>query len=555
MNHTPPPPNTPHEPPLPPTKSRRLHFSPIWILPLVAILIGLSMLVHTWLDTGPVITIRFATAAGLTPGKTPVKFKDVDVGVVSTVSLTPDGTGVIATVKLAKTATSLATAHARFWVVRPRLGAGGISGIDTLLSGPYIGADHGKDTDEQTSFIGLETPPTVINGTPGSTITLRADDLGSLDINSPIYYRRIQVGRVASYQLDTDGQGVTLLAFVDAPYDRFINGNTRFWNASGVDVALGADGLKVNTQSLATVLSGGIAFTTPKRADGAAPPRRDAYTLAKDMQTALEPPAGDPQHFLLRFKQGQRGLSVGAPVYFSGMNVGVVSSIDLDYDPVTHLFPTLVGIDVYPSKMGSVLARIKPLPGTLDQQVAKFLEILVARGLRAQAPSGSLITGQRYISLDFQPKAPTVAFDVNARPLVLPTMDGGFDQLEEQMSSILGKLDKVPFDSIGRNLDTSVTELNTTLKQINTQVLPATTDTLSQAKSVFGQARGVLSDDSPLQNNLNRTLEEVSGAARSVRTLTDLLGRHPESLLRGLPSDPTPSQPAIPPSGSKETSK
>lgn len=508
----------------------------VWLVPAIAVLIGASMLVSGWFSEGPVITIGFKTAAGLIEGKTQVKYKDVTVGTVSSVELTDDGSSVIAKVELARSARSLATADTRYWVVRPRLGAGGVSGIDTLLSGAYIAADKGPSPEPRTSFIGLETPPTIINGTPGSTFVLHADDLGSLDVNSPVYYRRIQVGRIASYQLDGDGQGVTLQVFVDAPYDRFVTGETRFWNASGVDISLNAAGLKVNTQSLATVVAGGIAFSTPR--SGANPPhaRPAKFGLAKDQQAAFEPPSGPALHMVLRFQQSLRGLAVGALVYFSGVEIGRVTSIDLDYDQSSHRFPTVVGIDVFPLKMGSVLQKLKA-QGNTDDQTGRFLGDLVQHGLRAQARSGSILTGQLYISMDFVPNAPKVAFDPKVQPLSLPTVSGGFDQLEDQMTSILGKINKMPLQQIGNHLDSSLSDLDKTLKQVDGTVLPQTTSALQQAKKMFGQTQSVLSDDAPLQQSLTQTLDEVRGAAQSLHTLTDLLGRHPESLIRGLPHE------------------
>lgn len=561
-----PDPATPPTPSAPPVTKRRRRIPIVWLVPLVAVIIGLSMLAHAWLSTGPVITISFRSAAGLTEGKTLVKFKDVTVGTVSSVELSEDGSHVIVQVTLVKSARSLVNAQTRFWVVRPRIGAGGASGIDTLLSGAYIGVDKGSSEETKTRFTGLEDPPAVINGTPGKAFVLRADDLGSLDINSPVYFRRIQVGRIASYKLDADSKHVTLQAFINAPYDSFVNGNTRFWNASGVDIALNASGLKVNTQSLATVLAGGVAFATPDAPDSAeradtpsvadtsvadtsdapnAPnasttpdavqsPPRSAYILAKDQQAAMEPPSGPPTYLSLRFNQSLRGLVVGAPVVFAGKEFGNVTSVDLDYDRVTHRFPTIVGIDVFPKKLGKAVSNLPNLTGTKQQQASEFLRMWVANGLRAQVKSANLLTGQLYVSLDFIPNAPKVVYNPDARPLTLPTVTAnGVDQIEEQISHVIAKIDKIPFDTIGQHLNTSLSDLDTTLEQVNTQVLPETTQTLKDAQKTFGAAQTFMSEDAPLQQNLNQTLVEVQRSAQSVRALTDLLGRHPEALLRG----------------------
>lgn len=525
--------------------NRRGQPSLIWLVPLIAALIGISMLVHAWLSAGPEIAIVFQAATGLEAGKTPVKYKDVTVGLVSKVGLSEDGSHVVVSVSMDKSAESLVRADSRFWIVRPRIGLAGVSGIDTLFSGAYIGVDAGQSEQSGKKFVGLETPPTIINGAPGKSFVLHADDLGSLDIGSPIYYRRIQVGRLASYQLDTDGRGVSLQIFIDAPYDSFVAAQTRFWNASGVDVSLGANGLKLNTQSLSTLLAGGIAFSTPDIAmTDKSSTAQAVYELAKDQQTAMAPPDGAALYLELHFERSLSGLSIGAPVQFAGQELGRVVSINFDYDPIRQRFSSVVGIELYPQRLGRALDK---LPKTKDgTDPVLFLRRMVEHGLRAQARSGNLLTGQLYIAIDFVSNAPKVAFDIAARPLTLPTISGDFDRMQEQVANIVAKADKIPLDSIGRHLDASLASLDLTLKQVNSQVLPETTRTLQQARQTFGSAQGMLADDASLPQNLNQTLQEMRRAAQSVRELTDLLGRHPESLLRGRPEDPQPAGARVP---------
>lgn len=525
---------------------RNWHPSLVWLVPAVAALIGASMLVHAWLSIGPEITIDFRTAGGLEAGKTPVKYRDVTVGVVSAITLSDDGSHVVATVSLEKSAESLAREDTRFWVVRPRIGIGGISGIDTLLSGAYIGVDKGSSTEANKSFTGLEAPPTVVAGMPGKSFVLRTEDLGSLDIGSPVYYRRIEVGRVAAYQLGEDGKNVKLQVFIDAPYDRFVTTNTRFWNAGGVDVSLGADGLRLKTQSIATIIAGGVAFATPAYPAGKTAAEETEYVLAKDQETALAQPDGPAQYLQLRFDQSLRGLSIGAPVQFSGVDLGRVVSMSLDYDRVRRRFPSVVGIVVYPQRLGSLLEKLPKLEGDTQQQAAQFLSSMVEHGLRAQARPGNLLTGQLYISLDFFPNAPKVAFDVSARPITVPTVGGGFDRLQEQVANIVGKIEQIPFESIAKNLDAALVRLDKTLAQVNDQTLPETKETLQRAQQALGAAQGMLTEDAPLQQGLIQTLQEIQRTSRSLRALSDQLGRHPESLLRGRPNDPPAATQALP---------
>jgi len=524
------------------TRRRRWSAGLIWIVPAIAALIGIGMVIHNWASEGPVIEISFITAEGLEAGKTQVKYKDVVIGLVDSIRLARDNTHVVARVNLSKDAAGFATADARYWVVRPRFGTSGVSGIGTLLSGAYIGADNGESHETKKSFVGLERPPAVIHGSPGKRFTLAANDIGSLDIGSPVYYRRIQVGRLASYELDKDGRQMRVDIFVDAPYDGFVTVSSRFWNASGVDLNLDASGLKLNTQSLATVIAGGIAFQTP-------PGPRDAtlaaegaqFTLYDDMQTAFAPPDGEPDYLQMRFPQSLRGLGVGSQVDFRGIIVGRVVSINLDYDIDKQSFLQIVGVVIYPNRFGRAAEKFAQLAqdnNDTNTRLANFIKPQIARGLRAQARVGNLLTGQLYIALDFVPKAPKVEFDASARPVELPTVPGSFDRLQEEMTGIVEKLDRIPFESIGKNLDSSIARLDKTLRQVNESTLPQFSATLTGAQGTLGSAQRAVDADSPLQQNLAQTLAEMQRAARSVRVLTDYLGVHPETLLRGKPADP-----------------
>jgi paraquat-inducible protein B len=540
-----PPSSDPHDDlPEPVVQRRRVSVSLIWLVPVVAALVGLSLVVNSWLQAGPDITITFLTAEGLDAGKTPVKYKNVVIGKVNHIGLSEDRSKVRVSVALDKSAAGFATRHTRYWVVRPRIGLGGISGVDTLLSGAFIAADVGDSNEEQYDFTGLETPPAVLHGAPGKSFVLHSDDLGSLDIGSPVYYRRIQVGRVVSYQMDRDGKGVSLHIFIDGPNDRFVTTATRFWNASGVNVSLGANGLKLNSQSLATVLAGGVAFQEPPGPHESNPAAENAsYTLFGEQSTAMAPPDGPPRYVRMRFNQPVRGLVVDAPVEFLGINIGRVVSINLDYDEHTHRFPVTVGAVLYPQRLGRAYDKLALLARARDgnADLGRMMATLVSHGLRAQARTGNLLTGQLYIAMDFLPKAPKVAFDAGAQPLELPTAPGSFDKLQEQLADIVNKVQKIPFDSIGRNLDRTLGDLDHTLKQVNGEVLPEFKDTLKGARRTLGSADNALSADSPLQQNLDGTLQELKRMARSLRVLSDYLGGHPEALIRGRRADPTPA--------------
>lgn len=530
--------------------SGRWSVSLVWIVPIVALLVGVSLVVHNRMQAGPVITITFKTGEGLTANKTEVKYRNVVIGHVADVELSEDEKTVTATVKLAKRAVNFTRKDAKFWVVRPRIGAGGISGVDTLLSGDFIGADSGTSNDKVDAFIGLEVPPPITYGEPGRRFTLRTRDLASLDIGSPVYYRKIPVGEVVAYALAGDGKGVDIEVFVKAPNDSFVTADTRFWNASGIDIGVGANGFTVKTESLSSVLIGGIAFGTPEHSQDGAQAQAQAghrFDLMADEQIAMAPPPGKAQYMSLRFDQALRGLKVDAPVEFQGVEIGKVVSVNLDFDLKTERFPIIVGIVIYPQSLGQAHTRMLELLNhdpSDEQGTISIIENFVKHGLRAQARTGNVLTGQLYISLDFYPKAEKVTFDVNARPIRLPTIPGSLDQLQAQLQAMVEKIGKLPLDRIAGNLDSSLNELRVGLGQFNARTLPAIQTSLADVSKTLKAANAALSEDSPQRERLGEAIDELGRTSRSLRDLTDYLSRHPESLIRGRPKNaPLESQP------------
>ena len=516
-------------------RSRRWVPSLVWLVPIAAALVGLSLLINTWRTMGPRITIGFQTAEGLEVGKTLVKYRDVTIGRVTAITLSPDHSNVLVTVELAKSAQDVASDDTQFWVVRPRFGVGWVSGLNTLLSGSFIGAQTGASRQPRRSFIGLEDPPPLDHGPHGTLVLLHADDLGSVSLGAPVYFRRLQVGRVIDERLEPDGRGAQVALFIDAPSDRFVTDSTRFWNASGLDVSLGAGGLNLKTQSLISVLVGGVAFEAPPATTNLQPAASGTqFFLYKDKEAAMAPPDGEPHYVRMRFEQSLRGLSIGAPVEFVGVNIGSVLSIDLDYDVKNQSFPVVVTAVLYPRRMGKaydVLAQ----QGTAqnDDRMARLVGQLVARGLRAQPRPGNLLTGQLYLALDFIAGAQKARFDPALRPLEIPTMRGSIDELQVRIASIVDKIDALPLAAMARHADEDLTGIHTAIDQLNNQMIPSVTGTFGAAHTTLGNIDRVLADDSPQLDSLEQTLEQARKTMGSVRALTDYLDRHPEALIRG----------------------
>ncbi len=542
-----PAPDTEEELPTPAVRNRRWIPRLVWVVPIAAALIGISLLIRNWQNTGPRITISFLSGEGVQVGKTLVKYRDVAVGQVSAVVLSEDHQTVLVSADLAKNAASLLKADTQFWIVRPRIGVGSVSGLDTLLSGVYIGIKTGAAKLNERQFVGLENPPALSHGPRGRELQLHAARAGSLAIGAPLYFRQFQVGRVIDENLLPDGSA-RVTVFVDAPYEGFVKPVTRFWNASGINVRLGAEGLNVQTESLAAVIAGGVAFDDgPAEAVPAASGKSNAFTLYKNQTEAMAPPDGDPRYVRMRFAQALRSLEVGAPVEFVGVNIGSVVAVDLGYQPEDKSFPVIVTAKLYPRRMGQAYETLAAQGKTESEEtLAVFVGTLVGRGLRAQPRSGSLLTGKLYIALDFLPGSPRVAFDPSIRPLELPTVNGTYQELEANIGRMVKKLNDLPFEQIATHLDTDLQDLHGTLDALHTRVLPSAVDTLSALHGTLDSANRTFDLDSPLQRSLTETLSETRSTLQAVRDLAGYLDRHPDALLRGRRPQKMPKSLAAP---------
>jgi paraquat-inducible protein B len=524
-------------------KKRPWRLSPVWVVPILAVIVGASLLVNTLMQAGPTVTIEFRTAEGLEAGKTEVRYKEVVVGRVENVTLSSDRKRVLAGVRLVRSAAGIAVEDTYFWVVRPRIGTAGISGLGTLLSGSYIGVDAGTSDKPRDHYIGLETPPLVLRGEPGRRIDLRARDLGSLDVGSPVYYRRARVGRVVGYKLDPQNDELIVQIFIETPNEPLVTTTSRFWNASGLDLELTAGGVSLNAQTLTSVLIGGVAFEHLPGSDRQPAPEGTRFFLFSDRKRALAPPDGPPINMRMVFDHSVRGLAVGSPVDFLGVELGQVTALRLQYDAQRKRFPVEVTAHIYPLRLGSVRdAMLRNVPPSDRAANLRLLQTLVGNGLRAQMRTGNLLTGQQYVALDFIPKAQPAALAIDDGVAVVPTVPGTLSDLQPQLAEIVAKINKVPFDQIGRDLQTTLAQTRDALRQLSPEAQKALSQvdrTLrSVQESLSRMDRNLLDDSAPLQRNVEQTMLELQRAAQSLRTLGDYLQRHPEAILRGKQADP-----------------
>jgi paraquat-inducible protein B len=510
----------------------RTRISLVWVIPIVAALVGAWVAITRIESEGPKIRLVFGSADGLEAGKTKIEYKGVEVGTLTSIQLSPDHRQVLATAQMAPKTEDFLVDDTQFWVVRPRISGANVTGLGTLISGAYIGMEIGSSDREKRDFVALETPPIVTGGAPGRFFVLKTSDLGSLDVGTPVFFRRLQVGEVASYVLDKDGRRFTVKIFVKAPYDQYVSPNTRFWQASGIDMQLSANGLNVQTQSLLSILIGGVAFETPS--NGPVLPAAEANTvfpLYISRAQAYEPPPRNPQTFELIFNESVRGLAPGAPVELRGIKVGEVEDIRAQVDVKSLKFSVPVIIELDAQRLGVKLMDLQQ-GADLNAIRRKIINSLVADGVRAQLRTGNMLTGSAFVAFDFFHGVPPAMVDWSQNPPQLPTTPGQLEAVEAGLGDIVKKIDKMPLQQIGDNLQKSLAQLDLTLVSARSTLENANT-TLTSATSTLNTANGMVEPNSAQMQELDQTLEELRRAARSVRVLTDYLEQHPEAVIRG----------------------
>ena len=531
-------------------------FSVVWLIPLVAALVGVWLAVKTIREAGPTITIVFESAEGLVPGKTEIKYKDVTVGKVEAIQLSQDLSQVLVTADMRPEMADYLTQDTLFWVVRARVAVGEVSGISTLLSGAYIGMMPGNSGTIVHRFEGRENPPAIFRDTPGRQFKLRAERLGSLDIGSPIYYRQVKVGRVTSVDMAVDGTGVLLEIFVKDPHHRQVRRDSRFYNASGFNMNIGADGVRIDTPSLASFLVGGISFINTERSNTKpSPADNQVFTLYENRESANAAAFSYREYYLLYFEETVRGLSPGAPVDFYGIKIGEVISIRLlfDQDQLSFRIPVLIALE--PDRI--------ELSGELAIPEYQVVERLVEKGLRAQQRIGNLLTGQSYISMRIHPDATPQAIRTEDIYPVLPTIANTVEEIAATAKRLLDQINDLPLEETLKDIREAARQVKTisesaslesaidnidqsfatfkkltsefddgTIPKLN-QVLDQAKDAISRGEQVLSAADTALGEGAPVANNLNRLLLELQDAARAVEALADYLERHPDAIVFG----------------------
>jgi paraquat-inducible protein B len=516
--------------------SKRADFPLVWLLPLVALLVSAWLIYKSAAEKGEVITINFPTAEGLEVDKTKIRYLNVDVGKVTAISINDDLKTIRITAQMDSGATDFLKEHTSFWVVKPQVGLSGISGLNTLLSGSYIELKPG-DGEHELNFTGLKNPPVLQSHEDGKQFILETENIGSMRPGTAINFHGIPVGEVLSQKLSDDANAIHLSIFINSPYDQFVRKNTRFWIDSGIDLSASADGFKVKTGPLISLLSGGIAFrASPKDSIADIKPEDSIFQLYDTYDESSQMSYTNTLKYVMNFNSSVRGLTVGAPVQLRGIPIGRVTDITLELDKKTAEIRIPVIVELEPD-------RIESINGDSNVSDEDVMEQLIKKGLRAQLQMGSLVTGQLLIDLDFHPESKQVTNISHLRGYsVFPTTASSFEEFTHSAQIIMDKLAKLPLDKLTDEADKTLSSLQETSKAA-TSMLKTADGTMATAKITLGNASGTIKSAQAVLGNLepgstgyyefHKLLQELTQASRSMKQLTDFLEQHPESLIRG----------------------
>ncbi len=522
--------------------------SPVWIIPIVTFLVGTWLAIHSWQQRGADVEILFDDANGITVGQTQVRLKDVPVGKVTGMRLSSDLSKVRVTVSIDRQVSHHLSENSRFWLVSPRISASGVSNLGTLISGVYLVMDPGEPGEFHTTFKGLTEPPAVKSDDKGTQFLLLADQLGSLDIGSPVYYRSVKVVEVTGYRLGESGSHVEIRIFIQAPHDKIVYTRTHFWNVSGFGFSIGADGFKAQMASLASLISGGVSFenTIGFQASLRANDNH-RFNLYPNKQSIADGRYTLRYYYLMRFSHSVRGLSVGAPVEFRGIKVGEVHEIQLS--SVARDENSLhVMVAIEPQRLDS-----EALP--TREQFDLRMEKLVNEGLRAQLRNSSLLTGARFVALVFPNELEPSPFVRHDQYSEIPTKDAAANQLEQELAEIASKVNTLPIKALGDDLAKSIAHLSQLLATLDEQktmlkldktlantaeaseyfdaTMQQFEDTLKQVAETLHAVEGSVSEDSATHLEFKQMLKAVRRAAESMEGVMLQLQEKPDALLFG----------------------
>jgi paraquat-inducible protein B len=533
-----------------PVEKKKTGLSIIWVIPLLALCIGGWMIYQQWQNKGILVTVSFESAEGLEVGKTKVKSRNVDIGTLIGVRFNDERTRIIASIEIDKSMDDFLRTDSQFWIVKPRIGANGISGIGTILSGAYIEVYPGTFKKSSSRFVGLERPPITQLNAAGLHLTLESNHGSGLSVGDPIIYRGFTVGRILTYSFDTISKQAKYDVFIEAPYDALVTNNSHFWNVGGVSLESSAQGFKLNIATLESFLTGGVEFEVPQGLDlGLAAKPYMNFKLYNSKEDVLENRDYQSFEYVVMVSDSVRGLVTGAPVEYRGIRVGSVIS--------PYLTPQLTqalniekseGVQKIP-----VLIKIEPqrlLGQSSEQAITEFNESFINNikiGLTANLESANILTGSLLINLDFNGEGADEIEKLGTY-MVIPSTRQGLAKIQDSIEEFLDSVNQLPFEQLATDASSILNTADGTLKSLRSVV--ANVNKLLKNKDTQQLSRNLNGSMLELQKTL-KGLQPESGAYREIektmfklqKTLDDLqpmlkkINNNPSTLIFSTPRD------------------
>ncbi|MCL0004000.1 intermembrane transport protein PqiB [Providencia rettgeri] len=477
--------------------SKLKSWSPVWVIPIVTLLLGAWVLFYHFSNQGPEVTLITYNAEGIEAGKTKIKSRSVDIGVVESVTLDDNFSRVIIKARLNNEMKELLRTDSAFWIVKPTIGRDGVTGLGTLLSGAYIELQPGLAAKEHFEFTLLDTPPLASPDAKGIRVVLVSDKAGQLNPGDPVLFRGYRVGSVETSNFDMDKRDMRYQLFINAPYDKLISSNVRFWKDSGIAFDMSSQGVHVEMGSIATLLTGGVSFDVPTGwVPGANVKENTEFQLFDNQSSIQNSLYTQYQDFVLFFSDSVRGLQPGAPVEFRGIRLGTVAQVpfytegldqSLDND---FRIPVLIHIE--PERFSKDVGK--------NFNLKNELNLALKGGLRASLKSGNLLTGALFVDLDFVQNAePYKGPMVVAGYKIIPTTSAGLAQIQQKVIAVLDKINNMPIEPM----------LNQT-----TQTLAEGQKVVKEANAMLAQLNKVMASKEfqNLPHDLQKTLQEMNRA-------------------------------------------
>ncbi|WP_077701054.1 intermembrane transport protein PqiB [Thioclava nitratireducens] len=497
--------------------------SVVWIVPLIALLITLGVAWKTVADRGELIHIDFKDATGVEVG-TPLKFREVEVGKVESVSFTHDLEQVRLGVRLDNEVAPYVDQDAKFWLVRPEVSARGIQNLGTVLSGTYIeGFWNNKPNGSQTLFQGLDKPPVSPDPSKGTIIELRAKDAGGIVDGAPVLYHGLTVGHLQNLRLDDDGSGVIVDAFIEAPHNKLLTTQTRFWDTSGFSVKFDTSGLSLDVRSLATLVQGGVEFDTFTSGGGIVEDQQ-AFRLYDSKDTAensvFQSDVVDPPKYTLLFDDPVQGLEVGSKVQFRGVEAGEVTAlaIKIRKDSTGQRYAQQqLTIALSPDRLG--LSR-----DAGEEAVTQFLQGEIQNGLRARIANTGLLGGTMVIELTDVPDLPNAEMNLDADPYpTIPTAPAAENDLAKSAKGVFKRIEGLPIEEVMNSAIRTLDSISAVAESEDTRKVPRELSGLLEQLKTFATdlnnkdaADKTVSALDRVTEAASSVLEEISGLDKTL---------------------------------------